>query len=33
MLPKEQRIRSRAQMKEWISCELERYGKSISFCL
>lgn len=27
MLPKEQRIASKAQMKEWISYELSRYGK------
>ena len=27
MLPKEQRITTKSQMKDWISCELARYGK------
>lgn len=33
MLPKELRITSKAQMKEWISYELSRYGKSKITCL
>ncbi|MBQ7329957.1 MAG: hypothetical protein IJX01_08660 [Oscillospiraceae bacterium] len=33
MLPKEERITSKAQMKEWISYELSCYGKRRNTCL